>query len=87
MRRAGGADDDVGFGGGFVELFERDDAAIEGLGQLASAFEGAVGNEDGSCALLHEVAGGEFAHFACADEEDGAALQRSKDLAGKFNSY
>ena len=85
VRRAGGADDDVGFGGGFVELFEWNDAAVEGLSELTGAFERAVGDEDGSGTLLDEVAGGEFAHFAGADEEDGAALQRSEDLAGKFD--
>ena len=86
VRRAGGTDDDVGFGGGVVELFERDDAAIEGLGKLAGAFQGAVGDENSSGALLDEMAGGEFAHFAGANEEDGAALQRSEDLAGEFDS-
>ncbi len=85
MRRAGGADDDVGFGGGFVELIEGDDAAIEGLGKLAGTLLGAVGDEDGACSLLHEVAGGEFAHLSCADEEDGAAVERSEDFAGEFD--
>ncbi len=85
VRRAGGADDDVCFRGGLVELFERNDAAIEWLGKLARAFEGAVGDEDGSGSLLHKMAGGEFAHFAGADEEDGAALQGSEDFAGKLN--
>ena len=85
MRRAGGADDDVGFGGCFVELIEGDDPAVEGLGKLAGALLRAVGDEDGACSLLHEMAGCEFAHFSCADEEDGAAVERAEDFAGQFD--
>ncbi len=85
MRRAGGGNDNVGFTGGVMKLVEGNDAAIERLGEGARAFEGAVGDEDGACTLLDEVARGELAHFACADEEDGAAVERTKDFAGKFD--
>ena len=63
----------------------RDDRALKLLGHAAGALEGAVGDEDGACTLLDEMAGGKFAHFACADEEDGAALERAEDLARHFN--
>ena len=46
---------------------------------------GAVGDEDGACALLDEVARGELAHFARADEEDGPALERAEDLAREID--
>ena len=85
VRRAGGGDDDVGFAGSLVELLEGDDAAVEGLGEGARTLQGAVGDEDGAGALLDEVTCGEFAHFTCADKEDGAALKRAEDLAGELD--
>src|SRR6516225_2788138 len=47
MRSAGRADDNVGFGRGFVELVEWNHPTIKRLGQLAGPLEGAVGYEDG----------------------------------------
>ena len=80
VRRAGGGDDDVGFTGGFIKLFETNDATVELIGKFLGTLLGAIANEDSSGALLHEVTCGKFAHFACADEKYGAALKRSKIL-------
>ena len=85
MGRTGRADDDVSLGGGFIELIEGDDSAIEGFGELASALECAVGNEDGAGSLLDKMAGGKLAHFTGANEKDGAALKGAEDLAGQLD--
>ncbi len=67
LGRAGGGDDDVGAVGVRVEVFEGDDLGRDrlcadgggdGCGDLLGAGEGAVGDEDGGCALLDQVAGG-----------------------------
>ena len=59
--------------------------ALEFLGHAAGALLGAVGDKDCACALLHQMACGQFAHLARADQEDGAALQRAEDLACQIN--
>src|ERR1019366_3551479 len=87
VRRAGRGNDDVGFGCRFVKLVEGNDAAFEGLSQLTCSFEGAVGHEYGSGSLLDEVARGQLTHFAGADEEDGAAVARAENLAGKLDGH
>jgi len=48
---------------------------------MRRALRGAITYEDGSCALLHEVARGDLAHFARADKEDSAPLERAEDFA------
>jgi hypothetical protein len=40
-----------------------------------------VGDEQHRCALLDEVARGEVAHLARADEQNGFAGERAEDLA------
>ena len=91
MRRAGGADDDVGAAGGVIELAVvddfGDDRALKLLGHAAGALGRAIRDENGSGALLHEVARGDLAHFARADEEDGAALERAEDFAGEIDGH
>jgi len=57
------------------------DLAGDLAGELRCALVGAVGDEDGGCALLDEVARGQIGHLARADDEDGLALQAAEDLA------
>ena len=83
--RAGRGDDDVGAVAGVVEVVELDGLAVELLRQADGAFVGAVGDEDRGAAVGHQVAGGEFAHLAGADDEDVLALQRAENLFGQFH--
>jgi hypothetical protein len=85
QRSAGGADDDVGFAGGFVELFEADDFSVELAGECACALFCPITDEDGASALLHKMAGGELAHLACADKKNSTALQRAEDFLRHFH--
>jgi hypothetical protein len=59
------------------------------LGDLAGdeggLLVGAVGDQDGGCALLDEMARGELGHLASADEQDGLALERTEDFAGEVD--
>ena len=91
MRRAGGADDDVGAAGGVIEMLEFDDLGDNGAGKLlghaAGALGGAIADENFAGALLHKMARGNLAHFACADEKDGAALKRAEDFAGEIDGH
>ena len=54
-------------------------------GELGGARGSAVGDEDGGCALLDEVARGEVGHLARADDEDGLAAQAAEDLAREID--
>ena len=62
-----------------------------GLAKSAAIFSARdwvrLDDEDGGCALLDEVAGGQLGHLSCADEEDGLALQGAEDLAGEVDGY
>ena len=80
VRRSCRADDDVGINGRVVHLVVRDHSSLEGFGHALGARLRPVGDQDGSCALLHQMAGGEFAHLAGADKEHGPALQVTEDL-------
>ncbi len=91
LRGAGGGDDDVGAVGLLVELVEGDDAGGDGGRARKSA---AIFSARASVrletrmrggAVLDEVAGGELGHLACADEQDGLALQAAEDLAGEVD--
>jgi len=81
LRRAGGGDDDVGAVGLLVELIEGDDLAFEVLGDLLGPRLGPVGYEDGSRALLDEMAGGELGHLACSYKEDRLAFEGVEDFS------
>ena len=56
-------------------------------GELFGAGLGAVGDEDAGGTVLDEMAGGEFGHLPCSDEQDGLALQAAEDLAGEVYGY
>ena len=65
LRGSGAGDDDVGAVGLLVEGVEGDDGgvaagAVEEVGNLLGAGLGAVGDEDGGCTLLNEMAGGQL---------------------------
>ena len=79
LRGSGAGDDDVGAGALFVEGVEGDGFGMDGGtcevgGNLLGTGFSAVGNEDRGCAVLNEMAGGEFGHLARAYEEDGFSL-------------
>ena len=61
------------------------DLACDLAGEERGALRGAVGDEDGGCSLLDEVARGEVGHLARADEQDGLAAQAAEDLAGEID--
>ena len=61
------------------------DLAGDLAGELRGALRGAVGDEDGGCSLLDEMARGEVGHLARADDEDGLAVQAAEDLAGEID--
>jgi hypothetical protein len=82
--RAGRGDDDVGAVAGVIKVVELDGLAVEFLRQADGAVVGAVGDEDGGAAVSHQVAGGEFAHLAGADDEDRLPFQRPENLFGKL---
>ncbi len=48
---------------------------------------GAVGYQDGAGSLLHQMARGQLAHLARANQEDRAALERSEDLARQLDGH
>ena len=52
-------------------------------GELRGALGSSVGDEDGGCSLLDEVARGEVGHLARADDEDGLALQAAEILRAR----
>ena len=54
-------------------------------GELRGALRGAVGDEDGGCSLLDEMARGEVGHLARADDEDGLAAQAAEYLAREID--
>ncbi len=83
MRRACRSDDDIGLAGRFMKLVEGNDAALELIGHALCAFESAVGDEDGACALLNQMAGSQFAHFAGTDQEHGAPGEGTKILRAR----
>ena len=85
VRRAGRGDDDVGAVAGVVQVLELDGLAVELLRQADGAIVGAVGDEDRGAAVGHQVAGGEFAHLAGADDEDRLPFQRAENLFGEFD--
>ena len=45
----------------------------------------AVGDEDGRCALLQEMARRKVGHLPCPNEEDRLTLERAEDLAGQLD--
>ena len=89
MGCAGGGDDDVGLAGGLVQRLPRDDLWADGDGEVSGhgvgAFAGAVSEQDGAGAMSDEMARGEFAHLAGADEEDGFAVERAEDFAREID--
>src|SRR6185437_13100702 len=87
VRSSRRADHDVGFGGGLVELIERNDPAVEGFSKLAGAFHCAICDEDRACSLLNEVARCEFAHLSGSNEEDSATVERAENLAREVDGY
>ena len=92
LRGSSRGDDDVGAGGLGVEVVEGDGFGVdggtgEGFGDFFGAGLGAVGDEDGRCSALDEMAGGQLGHFSCAYEEDGLAFERAEDFAGEISGY
>jgi len=82
---AGGCDDDVGAVAGIVEVVELDGLAVEPLREAYGPIVGAIGNENRTATVGHQVAGGEFAHLSGADEKDVLAVQASEDLLGQLD--
>src|ERR1700678_1281460 len=80
-RRAGGGDDDVGLVCARVKVIKGDSPAPKALGQLFCAFVGAVGPQNGSGALVHQVASRLLANLARADDQDLLVLERAKYLS------
>ena len=62
-----------------------DRRALEELGHFDGALVGAVGDEDVRAPRAAQVAGGQFAHFAGADDHDGAVVERAENLARQFH--
>src|SRR5579872_2933899 len=87
VRRASGADHDVGFARGLVEPVEWDYTAIERLSQRMGTFLGAIRDENSAGSLLDEMARRKLRHFSCAHKEYGAALERAKYLASKVDCH
>ncbi len=91
MRRACGADDDVGAARCIIELIECDDLghhrAGKLLGHAARALGGAIADKDGARTLLHEMPRGDFAHFSRAHQKNSAPLERAKDFARHIDGH
>ena len=67
------------------ELLEGHGGAVESPGELLGALGSAVGDQDAARAAREEVLGGELAHLARADHEDGLAFELSEDLLGQLH--
>ena len=89
VRRAGGADDDVGAAGSVVELAVvdhlGDNSALKLRCHAAGALGGSIADQDGSGALLHKVARGDLAHLSGAYEENCTPFKRAKDFSRKID--
>ena len=83
--RARRGDDDVGAVAGVIQVLELDGLAVKPLRQSDRTIVGAIRDEDGGAAVGHQVAGGEFAHLAGADDEDGLPFQRPENLFGQLD--
>ena len=59
---------------------------MKALGHAPRALQGAVGDENRARALLDQMARGQFAHLARADQEDRAAFERAEDFARQLDS-
>src|SRR4029077_6506756 len=62
-----------------------DGLSVELLRQADGAVVSAVGHEDRRATVGHQVACGELAHLACANDKDFLALQRSENLLREFD--
>ena len=78
--RAGRGDDDVHRGQRGRQLVEGHGRPRQRPRQLLGARPGAVGDVERERALLDEVPGGQLAHLARADEENGPADEPGEDL-------
>ena len=52
---------------------------------MHGAFVGAIRDVNRAAPCAQEMTGGEFAHLACADDEDGLVLEAAKDLLSHLN--
>ena len=76
VRRAGGADDDIGGGQVFGQGVEVDGAAAQGRGQPLGPVVGAVGDQHAAQPGAHERLPRDAAHLPRADQQRGAVGQR-----------
>ena len=83
--RARRGDDDVGAVARVIQVLELDGLAVKPLRQSDRTIVGAIRDEDGRAAMSHQVAGGEFAHLAGADDEDRLPFQRPENLFGQLH--
>ena len=92
LRRSRAGDDDVGAWGLFVDRFEGYGFGVNGgAGEVGCDFFCArlssVDDENGGCALIDEMTGGQFGHLSCAYEENSFSLQRTEDLSCEIDRY
>ncbi len=87
VRRAGGADDDVGPGRGVIEAIKGNGFAVKLLGQGDGAVEGAVADVNLFGPVGDEVTGREFAHLAGAHQIHRLAGEAAEDLLRQFDGH
>ncbi len=85
VRRAGRGDDDVRAVTRVIQVVKLDGLTVELLRQSDGAVVRAVGDEDRSTAVGHQMACGQFAHLASADDKNVLALQGSENLLSQFH--
>jgi hypothetical protein len=85
VRGTGRCNDDVGPVAGIVQIFEMDRLPFEFIGKADGPVIGAIGDEDGSATMGHQMARSQLAHLAGADQVNVLAVKIAEDLFGQFH--